>query len=382
MSKRWIRLKYYLVGTILLGSIGIVRADVLDDWLSHKNPLGEPKITYTGKPITLKFSHPAPPASIVPPIWQQGFQWLEEATNGKLRIKEYGAGTLHGAKDGFKAVRSGISDYATCYTLFEPRGFEMSRVFALPFVTPQNTLVAARIYEELAEKYFVPEFKRRGVEYGYTAPLSPTDIMSKKPIRKLEDLKGLKIIAQGLSPDTAKALGFVTLNIPYPEIYTSFQQGIADAVLWVDGGFVPYKIYELARYHTKIGLYGGGIDTCINPGKFRSLPPDLQKAFYNFQQKAGALLVARGLDYSIKARTIYKKNKIQMLSLSPKELARWKKASQPVVEKWIRQQEAKGKPARALMRDLERLKKKYEGKSDEELMKLFIEKPIQGLIHY
>lgn len=358
-------------------------ADLVDDWLAHKVTGLEPAITYDGKPFELKFSHPAPPASIVPPVWQQTFDWLEQATNGKLTFKQFGAGQLVGIRDGFKGVGAGISNYGTCYVAFEGRGFEMSRVFAQPFVPSGRGLVDTRIYMELAEKYFVPEFERQEVHFGYSAHLGASDIMSKKPIRSLDDLKGLKVIAQGVGPEVAKAFGFVTLNIPFPEIYTSVQQGIADAVIWVDAGFVPFKIYELAKYHTTLGLTSTSIDTCINQSTFEKLPPDLKDTFYGFQQAAVATIVQRtGLDFHQKALGIYKENGVELIQLSDEEKKRWRAAAKPVVEEWIAARESDGKPGRQLIDDIERLKAKYADVSDEGMLRMIMREPVSGLVKY
>jgi ABC-type amino acid transport substrate-binding protein len=83
--------------------------------------------------------------------------------------------------------------------------------------------------QELANKYFVPEFKKQGVSWGNYVAFQPSDVLSKKPIRKIEDLQGMKIGAQGFSPEVAKALGVALVNLPYPELYTALQQGIIDA---------------------------------------------------------------------------------------------------------------------------------------------------------
>ncbi len=358
-------------------------ADLIDDWLAHKASGLEPAITYDGKPFELKFSHPAPPASIVPPVWQQTFDWLAQATDGKLVFKQFGAGQLVGIRDGFKGVGAGISQYGTCYVAFEGRGFEMSRVFAQPFVSSGRGLVDTRIYMELAGKYFVPEFERQEVHFGYSAHIGAADIMSKKPIRTLDDLKGLKVIAQGVGPEVAKAFGFVTLNIPFPEIYTSVQQGIADAVIWVDAGFVPFKIFELAKYHTTLGLTSTSIDTCINQSTFEKLPPDLQEAFYNFQQSSVATIVQRtGLDFHQTALGIYEANGVEFIQLSGDEMRRWKAAAKPVVEEWIAARESDGKPGRQLIDDIEKLKAKYADVSDEEMLRLIMLEPVAGLVKF
>ncbi|MFW2367323.1 MAG: TRAP transporter substrate-binding protein DctP, partial [Desulforhopalus sp.] len=331
----------------------------------------------------LIFSHPSPPASLIPPVWRAGLSWQEQVTNGKLTFKEYGAGSLHGAKDGFKAVRSNITDYATCFVAHEGRGFDFTKVFELPFVTPSNPAASARIVAELAPKYFKPEFENRGVYFGYMVLVGASDIMSRKPIRKLEDMKGLKIIAQGFDPDAAKALGAVIVNVPYPDIYTSFQQGIVDAVLWVDPGFIPYKIYELAKYHTTLNLSAQHIDTCINQETFNGLPKDLQQTFYDFQQRMAYAVAKRaGIDFKQKAKKIYKENGVEMINLPPEEIDRWKAAMKPVLDKWVAKHEANGLPAAELLSDIEKLTQKYEAMEPIELFNIIVQEPVPGIIEF
>jgi TRAP-type C4-dicarboxylate transport system substrate-binding protein len=362
---------------------GPVSADEVDTWLEHKMASAEPQVSYDGDAFNLKFSHPSPPASLIPPIWQAGLAWQEQVTNGKLIFKEYGAGSLHGAKDGFKAVRSNITDYATCYVAHEGRGFDFTKVFELPFVTPSNPMAASRIVAELAPDYFRPEFEDRGVYFGYMVLVGASDIMSRKPIRKLEDMKGLKIIAQGFDPDAAKALGAVIVNVPYPDIYTSFQQGIVDAVLWVDPGFVPYKIYELAKYHTTLNLSAQHIDTCINQDTFNGLPKDLQQTFYGFQQRISYAVAKRaGYDFRDKAMKIYQENGVEMITLPPEELARWRAAMKPVLDKWVAEHEADGRPAKQLLADIKRLTKKYNNMEESDLFRLIVEEPVPGIIKF
>ena len=176
---------------------GPASADRFDDWLAGKNANYQFKVSYTGEPIELKFHHPAPPASIIPPMWQRVFDWMAAASNGKLKVKVFGGQTLVGIRDGFKGTAAGISDFGTCYVIFEPRGFEMSKVFSQAFVSSGIALQDSRMYYELFADYFKPEWDRRKVAYSSTAPIGVTDIMSVDPITTLADLKGKKVLWQG-----------------------------------------------------------------------------------------------------------------------------------------------------------------------------------------
>ena len=356
-------------------------AFTVEDWLSHQAPEAEPSVQYDGDPVTMKFSSPNPAASIVPEVWGRGFRWLEQATGEKLKIEEFHGGTLHAAPDGWRAVRNRVTDYATCFTSYEGSGFPLHKAIELPFVTPSNPVVATRIMQELAPKYFVPEWEDRGVLYGYTVIAGVSDIMSNKPIRTPDDLKGLRVIAQGFPPEAAEALGITTLNTPFPEIYTAFQQGIADAVIWVDPGFVPYKIYELAKYHTSLGLTAQHIDTCINREAYQQLPDELKPVFAQFQQNiAHAVSQRLGVEFREQALQTYKENGVELIELTDEEKQAWRDALEPVLNAWIDARQAEGLPARELIEDIRRLDAEYGDASAEEIFETTVKEPVEGLL--
>ncbi|MBX3532340.1 MAG: TRAP transporter substrate-binding protein DctP [Rhizobiaceae bacterium] len=372
--------KIVLLVSISLLAMSPARADLVADWLAGNAKTSTPVATTTGAPMELKFGHPAPPVSLAIGPWQAAIMNVNKATGGLLAFKEFGAGTLIGPRDGFKAVRGGVAEWATCYVSYEGRGFEMTRVFEQPFVALANPQATARIAQELAPKYFAPEFERAGVVYSTMGSFRPTDIMSKTPIRKWEDLAGLKVVAQGFPPAVATAMGITLVNIPYPEVYVAMQQGTADAVIWVDAGFIPYKVFEVAKYHTTTALTGGGITHCYNRDWFAGLAPDVQASFYAHQEPLGqALAKITGNDFHINAAKTYADNGVEMITLAPEEMARWREKLQPVVAQWIEDNEKEGRPARQLIADIEELAKKYGSMSPDELMGLALNEPVQGI---
>jgi len=366
-----------IAAAALLLAAGLAYADLGDDWLAGKVTTGNPAISYAGPPIEFKYGHPSPPASLLVPPTQANIRRIAAASNGKLVIKEYGSGSLFGAKDGFKGVRTGVGEWGVCYPTYEGRGMSLSRVWEQPFVTPTNPMAATRIAQELASKYFVPEFKKQGVGWGMHVAFQPADILSKKPIRKLEDLQGLKVGAQGMSPDVARALGVALVNLPYPELYTALQQGVIDAVFWVDAGFIPFKLQEVAKHHTALGLTGGGAWTCYNAEAVAKLPPDLKQLFLRgLEPSAMQNAKVSGIEFSAKAQEAYKAAGVEMITLAPAELKRFKEKLQPVVDAWAEDLEKDKMPAKALLKDIQALSTKYESMSPAELMKLAIENPV------
>lgn len=337
---------------------------------------------YNGEPIQWKFAHPAPPASQLPPIWQQGFDWLNATTTGGITIKQYGGGTLYGVKGGVKAIRAGIADYGTCYSLYESKGFELTSAFSVSSVAPDNPYLTAKIIAELAPKYLKPEFEKRGVHMGYVFPMKPLTLMSKTAIRTPADLKGKKVASFMRRSNAAKVMGYEEVQLPFPEVYTALQQGVIDAVIWSDMGFVPFRIYEQAKYYTNINIAPGTIETCINKRSFKKLPKALKHAVYDTQQKLMMALVDKNVTLSKQAVALYKTKGVDVILLSPEERKVWNTAYQQVKKGWIDKCEASGKDCKGLINDVDRLKAKYKGMTNEALMQSVIDNPVQGIIEF
>lgn len=71
---------------------------------------------------------------------------------------------------------------------------------------------------------------------------------------------------------------------------------------------------------------------------------------------------------------------MKIQTLPPQEMARWQAAVDPLWQKFIDENEAAGRPAKALVADLRALSKKYAGWTPEQLMKEVTEHPVHGII--
>ena len=364
---------------VLVASLSaLAQSNPAEDWFAGKT--GASSVTYAGAPFEVRFGHPAPPTSLLNQPWQRSFDRLGKITNGKIAVKHQGAGTLIGARDGFKGVRGGVAEWATCYVQNEGRGLPLSRVFEQPFVVPSNPMAGVRIAQELAAKYFAPEFQKQGVVWGSAIVAMPADLMSKKPVRRWEDLNGMKVIAQGFSPELAKAMGITLVNVPFPEAYVALQQGLADGMFWVDAGFVPYKIFEIAKFHTSVGIAGFSINQCYNREFFDKLPADLKEVFYNTQEPMAMVSTKISmLDFNRTALATYKERGVEMIALPAAEMQRWRDLSAPTVDKWAADLEKEGMGARALLADIKRLGEKYNRMAPDDLVKLSVESPVKGI---
>jgi TRAP-type C4-dicarboxylate transport system substrate-binding protein len=340
------------------------------------------EIVYKGEPISLRFSTMMPPTHM---IYKHGmlkwFEMLGKESKGKLTVNAFTSSTLNGPKEGFTACKNNICDWATGYIIYHPKSFDLNHVLGLPFAF-QNAYVSSLVAEELYPKYFKKEYEKMGVYLANYHTTAPYNLFSTKPIRTLEDLKRTKVrSAGGSSTDLIKLLGATPVLIPSSETYEAFRRGIVDAVLFYDAGCVSYRIQEVAKYRTEVFLNITPTDYCLNPKTFDRLPSDLKKVFYSCQRRMSQMAADAFEKCDVESRdNEIKKAGIKTITLPPEEHARWRAAVEPMWDEFIKENEAKGRPGRELVKDLRRLVEKYSKWRPEEMMKRVTEQPMHGII--
>jgi TRAP-type mannitol/chloroaromatic compound transport system substrate-binding protein len=121
---------------------------------------------------------------------------------------------------------------------------------------------------------------RHGITYLGATPMEGEQIWSKKPIRGVEDLKGLKMRAAGLAADSFAALGASIVTVPGGEIYQALERGVIDAAEFtfptVNYG---YGFHEVTKYLCVLPTYSGGgfYDWLVSSKAWNKLPDDLKE---------------------------------------------------------------------------------------------------------
>ena len=357
---------------------------VVDDYLAGKIPYTGPPVKYTGPPITIRYSTFMGKAmGPFMNVYEPAAKMLEKESNGKLILKPYFSNVLHGPQDGFKACKDNITDFTHGYTLWQPSSFHMIHGLSLPFAFP-NSPVATMVGEELAAKYFRKEYEKMGVYLAGIQMTAPYHLLSLKPIKKVEEVKGMKIRSGGgIMGDVVKSLGAVPVMVPASEFYTAFQRGVFDAILSHDAGFIVFRTYEIGKFKTILYLTTANTEYALNKKFFDGLPPDLKRIFYNWLRKYNqAYAQAYYEKEGALALDKIKQAGIETITLPPAELERWKATVHPVWDKFVADNEGRGLPAKELVKDMKALNEKYSAMTWDDLMKKTIENPPQGLIDF
>ena len=311
------------------------------------------------KPIELKF------ASFLPPTHHEHIEAfvpfakeVEARTNGRVKITIYPSEALCKARDLYDAALQGISETAYFIPSYTAGRFPLTTVMELPIGVP-SAEVGTHVIWDLYQKYLKSEYP--GVKLLSLWTIQPAHIFTtKKPIKTLEDLRGLRIRSPGpLQTITLKEFGAAPISMPASDLYDALQRGMVDGMLTDFAALKGFRFVEVVKYCTISNFYSLPMGYAINLKTWNSLPPDIQKVMEDVGGLRFAESNAKSFDRNDLVGRELSKGKIEIHQLSPEQKKIWAEKFKNVDDKWVADMEAKGLPGKKVYQDTLSLLQKY-----------------------
>jgi TRAP-type C4-dicarboxylate transport system substrate-binding protein len=134
--------------------------------------------------------------------------------------------------------------------------------------------------------------------------------------------------------DAYKALGVNPIPIPWPEVFSSLQQGVIDGLDLPYLGIWMSKTYEALKYVTLSGWAYSGIFIIINKKTYDSLPPDLREIVKDAAYESGRVSLGINLQDELAALIGLKEKGVAVARLTPEEKKVFQKELSPVYDAW------------------------------------------------
>jgi TRAP-type transport system periplasmic protein len=239
-------------------------------------------------------------------------------------------------------VLTGAADIGWALLGSVPGKFVKASVVELPFGYDSGEIGATALWRIFEKGLIASDFDQVKV-FGFTAwPGAEVQLKAKK-VQTLEEMKGLKLRAQGKwQAMTVTTFGATPVNVPVDEVYQAMDRGLIDGTwssLVLTGQF---RIDELARYFLEAPLNGGGGMLIMKKESFEKLPEAAKAAM----EKHSGEMLSRALGKSNDGEVVRVRNHLAELAkagkieapyaLSPTEDERWRKAADPVAEAWAK----------------------------------------------
>ena len=209
---------------------------------------------------------------------------VEETSGGRLIFEVHPAGALVPPFEGIKAVSDGVYHANFGYSakwvgkipvapLFTagPGGFN-----ALGMQMWLNEGGGAKLWQEVYEEAGF------NVKVLVAAPIAMENLMwAKKPIRKIEDFKGLKMRMMPLMGDVLQKHGMSVIFVPGGEIMPNLNRGVLDAAEYSIPAFdKTLGIWEVCKYVVLPGIHqpASQLELVVNKKAYEALSADLKLA--------------------------------------------------------------------------------------------------------
>ncbi len=215
--------------------------------------------------------------------WEVGTQFaklLEKHSNGKITVALFPNGQLGSEQETVQNCRLGTLDLAVVainnVTPFSPKVGLLTLPYMILSLEDAVKLTQGPIGQQLTED----TIKAAGVRilgWAYSGFRVLTN--SKRPVRRVKDLKGLviRVPKNAIMIATYKAWGINPTPMAWDETFTALQQKV------VDGQDNPYitnyvmKFYEVQKYVTNIRYLFSLEPLIISEGLFQRQSPETQK---------------------------------------------------------------------------------------------------------
>ena len=290
------------------------------------------------EPAQLKFGSTAPPMSVMnSQIWAPWIKDVEGDADGALAIQLFTGNSLGTVYNIYDRTLNRVADIS--FGLFGPLTdqFPRTMVVSQPFER-QSARAASLALTRLVRNGTIAE------EYKNIKPLalfvmSGSVIHSKKPVKSLADLRGLKVATEArLNAQILERLGGTPVTMVPPEMYQSLQRGVVEgtAIGWQAVG--SFKFDEVTSAHLGEVMSTSPAYVFMNKESFASLP---EKARAAIERHSGESFARRVTSVTLRME----QDQLARVSalpghvlnrLDPAELARWKELTAPLTQEWLK----------------------------------------------
>jgi len=258
---------------------------------------------------------------------------FNERVNGQYKIQVFPGESLARIPEYFDAVRVGAIEMADVawgiYAGSDPRLSLIETPFLFNGIEA-GTAAAKRLlplHDQLLQERF--NSKALGLIH-----FSGIELMTRKPVLKLEDWKGMMIGA--ISPAMAnmiQALGGSPVTVMWTDLYTSLQKGVIDGTANGTHGTIENGLLDVITDVTCFFGAGAWNGYTINLAVWKGMPPDVREILLEETDRAVDWMHGKLVEYEAEDMRTFLKSGKQIHIISKEERERWREKLLPYQKK-------------------------------------------------
>jgi len=241
--------------------------------------------------IVLKLGHISPKGSPEGIVADRFAELVKEKTKGEVVIQVFPSEQLGPATAEIESTMLGNQDIYIGgnveFERFSPPLKAVGLNYAIPSAEQFRTVLASSVWKDI----FIDPLAKAGLTViSSDWERGPGRVLiSTKPIRNFDDVKGLKLRIAPIDSMRIswQALGAQTVVLPWNDVYLGLQQGLVEAVTSPTNLFVPMKFTDIAKYVARTDEIFQVLAVVMNTSRYQTLKPELHQAMFEAAKQAG-----------------------------------------------------------------------------------------------
>jgi TRAP-type C4-dicarboxylate transport system substrate-binding protein len=313
--------------------------------------------------VSLKIATMAPDGT----IWMKGLQKaadeVSERTEGRVSFRFYPGGTMGDDSAVLRKIRIGQLQggvvLAGSLADIDPD----LEIYSLPLLFRSNGEVD--YVRERMDQILIDGLEEKGfVAFGFTET-GFTYLMSAKPTRTFDDLKGRKTWMMQDDPVSlaiVEAAGLSPVPLPISDVLTGLQTGLIDTVAAPAVGAIALQWFTKAKYVTDLPITYVCGTTVVSAAAFNRISAEDQETVREVMGRANRTLDETSRTDNEEARKALAGQGVEFVDPTPETFSRWEEIAAAATKKLVAQRNYDP----ATMRMIEGLVKEYRAQQTSE----------------
>jgi TRAP-type transport system periplasmic protein len=261
---------------------------------------------------------------------------VKERTNGEVEIVVHPGGAL-GFKgpEMLKVIRDGMAPVGEMLL-----GYVAGTEAIMDFSTMPFLVANADQAEELGKisrEHIEKVFDKWNQKLLYWQFWPGAGIYSQKPIKSLEDMKGLKIRTfNAVSTEWVKSAGGNPVSMPWGDVYMAMSTGAIDALITSTTSGADGKFWEVMKHFTRLNFTFGYSAVTVNKKAWAGLSDQQRTVILDTAQEMDASQLKKSLESDTQATEKIMQGGIEIHEMSPDFQKACAKIAEPIWKDWAK----------------------------------------------
>lgn len=185
-------------------------------------------------------------------------EYVERESGGTLRIRPIWSGGLLSSEMSMDELRHGVADIGLITPIYVRGGTHLIRMQSGFYSGAHSIETQVALYRCLERQTPQIAEELRGLRVlAVQGGLIPGVVTRNRPVRTLDDLKGMRLRAPTELLGVLERLGADPVNMPMGEVYSAMAKGVIDGVVAPPDTFAALHFAEIAQFYSQLAIPRG-----------------------------------------------------------------------------------------------------------------------------